>query len=68
MTQARGYEPKTALTPEEKVKCGFLYLVRGIAQQDLAAAFSVNSGRVAEAIDNVRIAVDWPAGDKTDEH
>jgi DNA-directed RNA polymerase specialized sigma24 family protein len=50
-------EPKTALTPVEKIKAAYLHLVRGVTQQDIAVAFEVNSGRVNEAIMDVRAAV-----------
>lgn len=61
MTEARGYTRKANLTPEEKVKAAYFYLIRGIAQQVLADIFDVNMGRVNEAVDAVRGAVEWPA-------
>lgn len=42
-------EYKTALTPEEKIKCAYLHYVRRINQHDLAVAFETNPGRVNEA-------------------
>ncbi|PWT73728.1 MAG: hypothetical protein C5B60_07810 [Chloroflexi bacterium] len=59
MTEARGHAAKTALTPREKLKVAYFYLVRGIAQQELADIFEVNQGRINEAIDDVRKAVKW---------
>ena len=32
MTERRGYEAKTDLTRREKIKCAYLYLVRGVPQ------------------------------------
>lgn len=60
MAVARGFENKTELTPDEKVMSAYLYLCRGVSQDVIAAAYRVNSGRVAEAVDAVRIAVEWP--------
>lgn len=59
MTEARGYERKAHLTPEEKLKSAYFHLLRGIAQNVLADLFDVNPGRVAEAVDAIREAVDW---------
>lgn len=59
MTEARGYERKANLTREEKVKAAYFYLIRGVAQQVLADIFDVNMGRVNEAVDAVRDAVEW---------
>lgn len=61
MTEARGYERKAHLTPEEKVKVAYFYLIRGIPQQVLADLFDVNQGRVNEAIEAVRNAIEWDA-------
>lgn len=57
MTERRGYVPKTELTPREKLKVAYFYLVRGVAQHVLADMFEVNAGRVAEAVEDVRAAV-----------
>jgi DNA-directed RNA polymerase specialized sigma24 family protein len=57
MTEARGYERKAYLTPQEKLKCAYFHLIRGMAQQDLADLFDVNSGRVNEAIQVIRGAI-----------
>ena len=57
MTERRGYIGKTELTPTEKLKCAYFYLVRGVAQNVLADIFEVNPGRVNEAIESVRFAV-----------
>jgi hypothetical protein len=59
MTEARGHIGKTALTPREKLKVAYFYLVRGVAQQELADIFEVNQGRINEAITDVRLAVKW---------
>lgn len=53
---------KTALTPEERIKAAYLHIVRGVSQQDIAVAFEVNSGRVAEAIMAQRMAAEDPLG------
>lgn len=60
---ARGVPDKPALTPRERIQVAFAHLVLGIDQHDLAATFGVNSGRVAEAVNAVRQAVDWPESD-----
>ena len=57
MTERRGYVPKTELTPREKLKCAYFYLIRGVAQHVLADMFEVNPGRVNEAIERVRAAI-----------
>ena len=59
MSLARGFEPKTELTPEQRVKVAYFHLINGWSQHDLAAYEGVNSARVAEAIDAVRKAVEW---------
>ena len=53
-------EPKTALTFEERIKCAYLHFVRGISQQDLATAYEVNQGRVAEACLAIKSAGEDP--------
>ena len=40
---------KTDLTPQERITVAYLHYVRGIMQEDLAAVFDVNSGRISEA-------------------
>jgi len=62
MAQARGYEPKASLTPEEKLRVAYWHLIGGFAQHDLAALFHLNAGRVSEAVTEVRKALDWPNG------
>lgn len=59
MTEARGYERKAHLTPEEKLKCAYFHLCRGIAQSVMADMYDVNPGRVAAAVDAVRTALEW---------
>jgi hypothetical protein len=54
MATARGFKPKTELAPKEKLKVAYFHLLRGVAQQTLADMFDVNSGRVAEAVSEVR--------------
>jgi transposase-like protein len=63
MTQARGYERKAHLTPEEKLKVAYFYLLRGVAMHVLADMFDVNAGRVADAIREVRAALKFESGD-----
>jgi transposase-like protein len=63
MTQARGYERKAHLTPEEKLKVAYFYLLRGVAMHVLADMFDVNAGRVADAIREVRTALKFEGGD-----
>jgi hypothetical protein len=53
----RGYEPKTALTPSEKLRVAAGYDLLGIDQHKLAFLFGVNQGRIAEAISDVRSAL-----------
>lgn len=55
--QMNHHEPKTALTPQEKIKAAYLHYVRGINQHDIAVAFEVNPGRVNEACKAVWEAV-----------
>ena len=59
MAVARGFVPKTDLTPEEKLAAAYSHLLCGVAQHDIAALYRVNSGRVAEAVSDVRIALQW---------
>lgn len=54
MTTKRGFEPKTALTPEERLQAAYMHLIRGISQQDLADMFRVNIGRVNQAVAEAR--------------
>jgi hypothetical protein len=60
MALARGFEPKTDLTPEEKVKAAYFHLVVGWSQHDIANWCCVNSARVNDAVQAVRRAVEWP--------
>jgi hypothetical protein len=53
-------EYKKALTPHERIKCAYLHKIRGIAVQDLATAFEVNTGRISEAIMAVEKAIENP--------
>lgn len=50
-------EQKTALTFQEKVTAAWAYHVKGIDQHTLAAIYSVNPGRVAEACKAVEVAL-----------
>ena len=49
---------KSALTFEEVLKVGYLYHVMGVEQHPLSIAFSVNSGRIAEACMALEYAAD----------
>ncbi len=60
MALARGFEPKTCLTHQDKLRVAYFHLINGWSQQDLAAYEGVNPGRVNEAIQVVREAVGWP--------
>lgn len=40
---------RTSLTFEEKITVAWAHYVRGIAQQDLAALYNINQGRISEA-------------------
>ena len=53
-------EHKTALTFNEKITAAYLHYVRGVEQQDIAVAFTVNIGRVNEACLTVRDALNPP--------
>lgn len=53
---------KTSLTPEERIKAAYLHIVRGIAQHDVAVAFGVNQGRIAEAVAAIALAAENPKG------
>jgi hypothetical protein len=64
MATRRGHIMKTTLTPREKLVSGFFHLIRGIAQQDIAAMYGINQGRVAEAIGELRTALKWPKGEE----
>ena len=59
----RGYEPKTALTPSEKLRVVAGYDLMGIDQHKLAFLFGVNQGRIAEAISDVRNALTTKSDD-----
>jgi DNA-binding transcriptional regulator LsrR (DeoR family) len=37
------------LTPKQRITTAYLHYVRGITQEDLAAAFDVNQGRISES-------------------
>jgi hypothetical protein len=58
MAIARGHKPKTRLDPKQKLTCAYFHMIRGMAQQDLADLFGVNSGRVNEAVSAVRQAIE----------
>ena len=57
MTERRGFEGKTELTPREKLKVAYFYFIRGVAQHVLADMFEVNAGRINEAVNAVRQAI-----------
>lgn len=46
------------LSPEDKVKVAYFYLVKKIPQSDLADLMDVNSGRISEAVKTVREATE----------
>lgn len=56
---ARGFKEKASLTPEEELKAAYFHLVVGWEQHDIAAFYSVNGGRVAEAVSKAKAAF-WP--------
>jgi transposase-like protein len=53
-------DKKTNLTPEEKLRVAHAYLINGVEQHHIASLFGVNQGRIAEAINAVRIACGFP--------
>lgn len=60
MATRRGHIIKTGLTPREKLAVAYFHLIVGYAQQDLAALYGINQGRIAEAIGELRAALKWP--------
>ena len=52
---------KTQLLPLEALTVAYFHFVKGYPQHDLAAMFSVNSGRVSEACTAIRHAVKIPS-------
>lgn len=49
------YEPKTALTFEEKIICAYLHYVRRLSQVDILIAMGgVNPARVNDAVTEIR--------------
>ena len=48
---------KTSLTFEEKITAAWAYHVKGIDQHTIAAMYSVNGGRIAEACKAVELAL-----------
>jgi hypothetical protein len=70
MAIARGFKPKAALEPHEKLCCAYFHLIRGLSQHDLAGIYGgVNPGRVNDAIKDVARALKWPerTGQKNDD-
>lgn len=61
MSEARDYDASPALTPEQRLIAAHMHIVGGVAQHTIAGAFGVNPGRVAEAIQAGRFALDNPA-------
>lgn len=51
---------KADLSTEERITVAYLYHVRGVEQQDLAAAYNVNSGRISEACTAIAMAAQNP--------
>jgi hypothetical protein len=62
----RGFEPKTDLTPIEKLKVAYFHEVRGIDQHTLADMFDVNMGRVNEALQKIRATIGLLSEDEPD--
>lgn len=48
------------LSPEERIRVAYMHFSRGISQEDLAAAFNVNQGRINEACLAIKKAADDP--------
>lgn len=62
----RGFNPDaqpTALTFEQKISAAWAYHVKGVDQHTLAALYSVNQGRIAEACKAVELALTDPKDD-----
>jgi hypothetical protein len=56
--------PKTALTPEEKIRVAAAYEVFNIDQHVLAFLYGVNQGRINEAIMDLKQAAGYDLGEK----
>jgi len=48
------------LTPEQAITAAYMHYCRGITQEDLAAVFNVNQGRVNEFCKAIKMAADDP--------
>lgn len=57
----RGHQPKTELTPIEKLQVAFGHLMHGIDQHALASLYGVNPGRISAAIADVKTAIGFDA-------
>ena len=64
MTEARDYERKAYLTPEEKLKVAYFHMLRGVAQHVLADMFDVNPARVNDAVASARLTFGFDERDK----
>jgi len=53
---------RAALTPEERLTAAYSHIILGIDQQHVAMLMAVNMGRVNEAIQAIRIAMEDPKG------
>lgn len=51
---------KGELTHDEKLKAAHAYLINGVPQHHIAAMYSVNPGRVSEAVTLVSKALGFP--------
>lgn len=51
-------ERKTALSPQEVLMVAHAHLIGGVEQHTLAAMFSINSARIAEAVVVMREAAE----------
>ena len=58
-------ETKTSLTPGEKLKVAYAVLINGWDQMEVASLMGVNIGRVNEAVQAIRKAID-PEGVKAE--
>jgi len=56
MTTGWAKERKTALTPQEVLMVAHAHLIGGVEQHTLAAMFSINAARIAEAVVVIREA------------
>lgn len=53
---------RAALTPEERLTAAYTHIILGVEQQHIAMTLAVNMGRVNEAIQAIRVAINDPKG------